>query len=952
MKRLLFLGIGVVMAVALQRAACGDEDVARRTFRIDLSTRETMKTQDWSGKATVSKGRIVKVVKTSGASDTIHPDKSWTIVYGRSLQGQPKVQPRAKALIVTVESSHDAVLTLATKAGDIAFRVDEIPEKKKIEGLDGNVLISLTTEPKGKKPRKGRPQLAAAKIAGELPSVPVTDGTRQSDWPALTVTSDGTTWAAFVEWDGEASDRVALSRRPPGGVWQKPIGLDDGAWDHYWPAVAPVGDAVLVVWSSQVDGNAELYWAVAGPEGVTSAPKRLTSSAYSDFHARLVADGKGGVVLVWQSLRSGASDVFARRYADGEWSDAVRVSASPANDWQPCVAVDGFGRAWISWDSYHHGNYDVFLRSYDGGELGPVVQVTSESTAQFHSSVAVDRLNRVWVAWDDGGENWGKDLSTSSAAPGNAGLHASRAIAVRVVVDGTLHDVAPQPGAAMTGAMTRFAELPQLATDGNGTLWLVFRHWTIRRPTEMYHTYVMKLTDAGWTTPWRLAASSGRNTQWAGIARGAAGQVYVTFSSDSRAPDNLPEGQVTSLIYRAAIAELEPGAGLPEELTLTPTDLPAPTTAWTRRPRTTMQVDGQTYTLVMGDCHRHTDIRGHSAVDASIMDTFRYALDPGQLDYMGLGDHNEVFGGKWPDGLRDYQWWWTQKAVDLFSCPPTFVGLYSYEHSMSSPGGHRNIIFLKRGAPLRMIDRGAKVKPNPGNMPPELWKWVREEVLTQPGQRCVIVPHTFAAGPLASWDWPNAEFDCLLEMYQGCRGSYEKWGLPPGEKRGGTQTKKPGHFAQDALAKGNVYGFVSFSDHRSTHNSWGCVWAEDVTREAIIDGMLNRRTYAATDEIVLKVAADGKHTMGQAFEASAAKPPSWRIEVDAPDTILRVDVVKNGEFIWTKNPNATTFRAVFQDVDVTPGKAYYYVRVFQRDPEKPDGDPEIAWSSPMFVTYK
>ena len=47
-----------------------------------------------------------------------------------------------------------------------------------------------------------------------------------------------------------------------------------------------------------------------------------------------------------------------------------------------------------------------------------------------------------------------------------------------------------------------------------------------------------------------------------------------------------------------------------------------------------------------------------------------------------------------------------------------------------------------------------------------------------------------------------------------------------------------------------------------------------------------------------------------------------------------------------------SFKAVFRDFDVSPGKAYYYVRVFQRDTEAPEGDPEIAWTSPMFVTYR
>ena len=84
----------------------------------------------------------------------------------------------------------------------------------------------------------------------------------------------------------------------------------------------------------------------------------------------------------------------------------------------------------------------------------------------------------------------------------------------------------------------------------------------------------------------------------------------------------------------------------------------------------------------------------------------------------------------------------------------------------------------------------------------------------------------------------------------------------------------------------------------------------------------------------------------------ADSPPVLHIEVHAPDEIRRVDVIKNGRHIFTTDPKGRSFKTTFRDMDVKPGKAYYYVRVFQRDPEKPDGDPEIAWSSPMFVTYK
>jgi hypothetical protein len=42
----------------------------------------------------------------------------------------------------------------------------------------------------------------------------------------------------------------------------------------------------------------------------------------------------------------------------------------------------------------------------------------------------------------------------------------------------------------------------------------------------------------------------------------------------------------------------------------------------------------------------------------------------------------------------------------------------------------------------------------------------------------------FAAGrPIADFNWQNARFDCLLEIYQGARSSYEAWQAPGGEKR-------------------------------------------------------------------------------------------------------------------------------------------------------------------------
>ncbi len=801
-------------------------------------------------------------------------------------------------------------------------------------------------------------ELPAAEVAGEVAAARVSSAGRTADWPAVAAAADGALWTAYIEWDGEDADRVVVRRRGSStgdgageraGAWGEPVVVGDAHGDHYIPAIAAIPGGALAVWSAQTGGQFELFAAVVSGDGHPGRVERLTRAPHGDINVRAASDAAGNVTIAWQSFRDGQSDIYVRRWSDFRWGPEVKLSTSIANDWEPAIALDSTGRAWVSWDSYHAGNYDIFLASFDGTAASAPVAMTSGERTSFHSAVAVDGNDRVWVAWDEARKNWGKDFATSSRLEGSEGLHARRNLRVRVYANGRIFEPAADINEAFTGRMTQFAELPTIAIDGNATPQVVFRHWTLTKPTEMFHFYATKLTASGWSKPWLLANSSGRNTQRAPVVSGPGDSVMAVYSSDGRSPDNLPQDQTHAQHYNVYLASL-PESAPSGAIALNQVDVPAPVAGFAPRERATMTLDGKTYTLLLGDCHRHTDIRGHSGVDGSLEDTYRYAMDAAQMDFVGPSDHNEVMGGTWPDGLRDYQWWVAQKLVDVMTHAPRFWGIYTYEHSMDRPGGHRNMLFLKRGAPMRGIDR-RRDAPEPDNQPPALWEWVEKNVLSEAGQKTVIVPHTFAAGPLADWNWPNAPFDCLLEIYQGARGSYERWRLPAAEKRGPTQTDEPGHFAQDALNNGNIYGFVSFSDHRSTHNSWAAVWVEELRRESLFDAMLARRTFGASDEIIARASA-GPHMPGEQFTLPVAAPIEIKISVEAPDEILRVDVIKNGEYVYTQRPGGRAAELRYRDNDSKKGKSYYYVRVFQRDTENPSGDPEIAWASPFFVTYE
>ncbi len=56
--------------------------------------------------------------------------------------------------------------------------------------------------------------------------------------------------------------------------------------------------------------------------------------------------------------------------------------------------------------------------------------------------------------------------------------------------------------------------------------------------------------------------------------------------------------------------------------------------------------------------------------------------------------------------------------------------------------------------------------------------------------------------------------------------------------------------------------------------------------------------------------------------------------------------MRDNKYIYTAEPNEQRLQRTFTDNEAEPGKtSYYYVRI-----EQADGN--LAWASPMWITYK
>jgi hypothetical protein len=180
-----------------------------------------------------------------------------------------------------------------------------------------------------------------------------------------------------------------------------------------------------------------------------------------------------------------------------------------------------------------------------------------------------------------------------------------------------------------------------------------------------------------------------------------------------------------------------------------------------------------------------------------------------------------------------------------------------------------------------------------------------------------------------------------VEIYQGYRRNYEGPGTPR-SPAAGEEARFSAGYVWNAWAKGIKMGVQSSSDHVSTHISYAAFYVENVDRESILAATKTRRSYAATDNIIVDFRMGGRF-MGESFAASGAQP----IEVYARGTgpIARIEVIKNNKMIYTAPGTGPELRFTHTDRDAAPGESYYYIRVEQQDGQ-------LAWSSPIWVQYR
>ena len=284
--------------------------------------------------------------------------------------------------------------------------------------------------------------------------------------------------------------------------------------------------------------------------------------------------------------------------------------------------------------------------------------------------------------------------------------------------------------------------------------------------------------------------------------------------------------------------------------------------------------DNPAWRVYWGETHGHSGFaEGQGSIDAY----FQFGRDEARLDYICLSEHDI-----W---LDDFEWKRLNETSQAYTVENEFIVYPGYEWSAPRQrGGHHNVFFREPGHAMVSTREAPKLS--------RLFRLLHAE---NDSANVLTIPH---AHQLGDWRTSDAEIEQLVEIMSG-HGTFEWFGkryLANGHRVGFVGASDD-HVGHPGYAAGR--GFAGRRSNIGQFGGLGGVIASEKTSDAIFDALRARNAYATShsQRIILDVNLNGG-VMGSQLPFSDSVTINGTVM--GTDTIDTVDVIKNGEVVWTR----------------------------------------------------
>jgi hypothetical protein len=167
---------------------------------------------------------------------------------------------------------------------------------------------------------------------------------------------------------------------------------------------------VHVVWVDSRTGAQQVWTKRFVPGSGWTADVQLVFSTAISTQPSLTSDYKGRVHLVWRDSRDGNNEIYYKEYRPGPGWDATdtRLTVNASTQSEPSADADPTSNVYLVWTDQRNGasNPDIFYKERKGGlwqaevPLVSAASDTSNSVQQF-PSITHDGQATLYVAWTD-----------------------------------------------------------------------------------------------------------------------------------------------------------------------------------------------------------------------------------------------------------------------------------------------------------------------------------------------------------------------------------------------------------------------------------------------------------------------------------------------------------------------------------------------------------------------
>jgi hypothetical protein len=186
---------------------------------------------------------------------------------------------------------------------------------------------------------------------------------------------------------------------------------------------------IIITWDDYRNGDADIYAQRLDSNGVAQWATNGVAVCNKLLHQRgtkLISDGSGGAIIVWQDSVAGAIDIYAQRISGTGnilWaSSGVPVCTAPLKQIRPRIQSDNAGGAFIVWQDRRSGlDYDVYAQRINssGNALWATdgIIVCNAVNTQSFPKLRGDGSGGVIIAWQDKRNALNTDIYAQRVGP-------------------------------------------------------------------------------------------------------------------------------------------------------------------------------------------------------------------------------------------------------------------------------------------------------------------------------------------------------------------------------------------------------------------------------------------------------------------------------------------------------------------------------------------------------